>query len=109
MTHSRGTATLVLVAAAVAAGSAFQAGPPWPPTVQRVAAESPALSPADELKTFYMPPGYHLQLVASEPLIQDPIVIDWDVEGRLWVVEMVGYMNDIQPATSTIRSAASSS
>ena len=89
-------ATLVLVAGAVAAGSAFQAGRPWPPPVQRVAAESPVLSPADELKTIYMPPGYHLQLVASEPLIQDPVVIDWDSEGRLWAVEMVGYMNDIQ-------------
>ena len=64
--------------------------------VQRVSADSPVLSPAEELKTIYMPPGYHLELVASEPLVQDPVVIDWDTEGRLWVVEMVGYMNDIQ-------------
>ena len=61
-----------------------------------VSDESPVLSPVEELKTIFMPPGYHLELVASEPMIQDPVVIDWDADGRLWVVEMPGYMNDIQ-------------
>ena len=46
------------------------------------AAESPALSPAEALKTFTLPPGYRLELVASEPLVQDPIVMDWDADGR---------------------------
>jgi mono/diheme cytochrome c family protein/HEAT repeat protein len=53
------------------------------------------LSPADALQTFYMPPGYRLELVASEPLIQDPVAIDWDTEGRLWAVEMPGFMANI--------------
>jgi mono/diheme cytochrome c family protein len=43
-----------------------------------------------------MPPGYHLELVASEPLIHDPTAIDWDLEGRLWVVEMTGFVRDLQ-------------
>jgi mono/diheme cytochrome c family protein len=43
-----------------------------------------------------MPPGYRLELVASEPLIQDPILIDWDPNGRLWAVELPGYMRDIK-------------
>ena len=42
-----------------------------------------------------MAPGYRLELVASEPLIQDPVAIDWDVQGRLWAVEMPGYMRDV--------------
>ena len=42
-----------------------------------------------------MPPGYHVELVASEPMIQEPVAIDWDPEGRLWAVEMPGYMTDI--------------
>ena len=58
--------------------------------------EAPVLSPAEELKTVVMPAGYRLELVASEPLIQDPVVIDWDNEGRLWAIEMAGYMTDIQ-------------
>jgi len=57
---------------------------------------APVLSPRDELKTITLPAGYRLELVASEPLVHDPVVIDWDADGRLWVVEMTGYMNDIQ-------------
>lgn len=64
----------------------------WPPSVQKGPEGSPALSPAEALKTFSMPPGYHLELVASEPMIQDPIVIDWDPDGRLWAVEMPGFV-----------------
>ena len=64
----------------------------WPPPVQKGPEGSPALSPAEAMKTFTMPPGYRLELVASEPLIQDPIVIDWDPQGRLWAVEMPGFV-----------------
>jgi mono/diheme cytochrome c family protein len=65
---------------------------PWPASVQRKQPKyPPALSPAQELKTFHMPPGYQVQLVASEPLVQDPIVAEFDGDGRLWVVEMQGY------------------
>src|SRR6476659_193249 len=80
-------------------GFAFQSSPanrPWPPGVQKVSDESPVLSPTEALKTFYMPPGYHLELVASEPLIQDPIVMDWDLQGRIWAVEMPGFVPDLQ-------------
>jgi mono/diheme cytochrome c family protein/glucose/arabinose dehydrogenase len=67
--------------------------------VQHVSNDSPPLSPADAVKTFYMPPGYHVELVAGEPLVQDPVAIDWDVQGRLWVVEMPGFMQDITSST----------
>ena len=79
-------------------GTGIRARPsnrPWPPGVQKVPDDSPPLSPEDALKTFYMPPGYRLELVASEPLIQDPVAIDWDPEGRLWAVEMPGFMADV--------------
>ena len=87
--------------AAVATGRGSQsparaAAPAWPPGLQRVPADSPPRPPADEMKTFFMPDGYKVELVASEPLIQDPILIDWDPEGRLWAIEMPGYMHDIQ-------------
>ena len=94
MSHVKLASILICIAGATA--STFQGSPQWPPAVARVTPESPVLSPADELKTMVMPPGYHLELVASEPLIQDPVVIDWDADGRLWAVEMAGYMNDIQ-------------
>ena len=89
----------ILLCLTVSTGLAFQSSPanrPWPPGVQKVPDESPVLSPADALKTFFMPPGYHLELVASEPLVQDPTVMDWDLAGRLWVVEMTGFVRDLQ-------------
>ncbi len=69
---------------------------PWPAPVVADAVEvPPPLSPADELKTISMPPGYKLELVANEPLVKDPIIAEFDGDGRLWVVEMSGFsIND---------------
>jgi len=89
-------ATLFFVTAAVVAGYAAQVNRAWPPGLQQVPEESPPLPPEDALKKFYMPPGYHVERVASEPLIQDPVMIDFDAQGRLWAVEMPGYMPDIE-------------
>lgn len=91
---------IISIAMAVTAVTAFgyqgaSSSGQWPPLVQKGPDGSPALSPAEALKTFSMPPGYHLELVASEPLIQDPIVIDWDPEGRLWAVEMPGFVPNL--------------
>ena len=57
---------------------------------------SPPKTPQDELKTFQLEPGLTIQLVASEPLVQDPVFIQFDEFGRLWVVEMRGFMPDIE-------------
>lgn len=86
---------LLAVAAIVGVGYAAQVNKPWPPGLQQVAEDSPPLSPDEALTRFYMPPGYRVELVASEPLIQDPVMIDWDGDGRMWAVEMPGYMPDI--------------
>ena len=85
-----------LVFVAAVAGVAAQVNRAWPPGLLQVSEASPPLSPEEALKTFYMPPGYRVELVASEPLIQDPVMIDWDGQGRMWAVEMPGYMPDIK-------------
>ncbi|MGI8982307.1 MAG: PVC-type heme-binding CxxCH protein [Pirellulaceae bacterium] len=36
-----------------------------------------------------------IELVASEPLVVDPVAFDWGPDGRLWVVEMRDYPNGI--------------
>jgi mono/diheme cytochrome c family protein/glucose/arabinose dehydrogenase len=84
----------VLVISSVLAVAGAQQRP-WPPPVQKVPANAPALSPDDALKTFYVPPGYRVELVASEPLVQDPIVMDQDPDGRIWVLEMPGFAEDV--------------
>ena len=88
----------LVFAAAVATGSGYQSsqsGRSWPAPVEKVPPDSPALSPDEALKTFTMAPGYHLELVAAEPLIQDPVAMDWDTSGRLWAVEMPGFVQTL--------------
>src|ERR1051325_3827938 len=88
-----------LVLSLVFSAYAYQTSPvnrPWPPGVQRVSDDSPPLAPAEALKTFYMPPGYHVELVASEPLVKDQIAIDWDPDGRVWVVEYPEFVRHLQ-------------
>lgn len=53
---------------------------------------APVLSPEDELKSFRLPPGFRVELVAAEPLVHSPVQAQFDHRGRLWVVEMNGYM-----------------
>jgi mono/diheme cytochrome c family protein len=54
----------------------------------------PILSPEDELKTFHLPAGYHMELVLSEPIIKEPVWASFDANGRMYVVEMRSYMQD---------------
>ncbi len=56
---------------------------------------SPPKSPQEALKTFQIEQGFEIQLVVSEPLVQDPIFITFDEDGRLWVIEMRSFMPDI--------------
>lgn len=49
------------------------------------------LSPADALGAFVLPSGFSIDIVASEPLIHDPVNFTVGPDGRLWVVEMGDY------------------
>ncbi|MDT0684977.1 DUF7133 domain-containing protein [Autumnicola psychrophila] len=52
------------------------------------------MSPEESMETFYLPKGYHLELVASEPMIKEPVAIAWDGNARMYVAEMLTYMQD---------------
>lgn len=56
---------------------------------------APVLSPADAVKTFQLAPGFVIEPFATEPLVEKPIALDFDPSGRAWVVEMIGYMMDL--------------
>lgn len=66
-------------------------------------APSDFLSPEEAMKTFYLPEGYKVELVASEPMIDEPVAIAWDGNGRMYVAEMNTYMQDVD-GTGTNRS-----
>ncbi len=86
---------IAVVAMAVTGYGAQPTALPRPRSVERIAAVSRPLTPQEALTTFALPPGFRLELVASEPLVQDPIMMDWDPAGRLWVIELPGYMRDL--------------
>ncbi|MDO6518750.1 PVC-type heme-binding CxxCH protein [Zobellia uliginosa] len=54
------------------------------------------LSAAESAKLIQVPPGFELQLFASEPDIINPIAANWDEKGRLWVIETVDYPNTVR-------------
>lgn len=76
------------------AGTATTPGNPWPPAM-KAPAGAPALSPQDAMKTFSLPPGYRVELVASEPMIESPILMDFDADGRMYVLEMLTFLPDM--------------
>jgi putative membrane-bound dehydrogenase-like protein len=59
---------------------------------------SPVLSVEDALKKFKIAPGFVIEPVVTEPLVEKPVCIDFDPAGRMWVCEMRGYMPDIDGA-----------
>lgn len=49
------------------------------------------LSPEEQLVKFHLPPGFEIELVASEPEIYSPLSINFDNRGRLWVTDTIEY------------------
>jgi mono/diheme cytochrome c family protein/glucose/arabinose dehydrogenase len=56
---------------------------PKPPVV--------ALSPAEEASKLWLPAGYRMEAVLSDPIVEDPAQIAFDGNGRMFVVELRGY------------------
>jgi hypothetical protein len=57
---------------------------------------APSLSPEESMKSIYLPKGYKLELVASEPMIEEPVAIAFDGNGKMYVAEMRTFMQDIE-------------
>ncbi len=52
------------------------------------------LPPAEQAKQFVLPPGYKIAPVLSDPDIEEPGAIAFDGNGRMFVLELRGYMQD---------------
>jgi putative membrane-bound dehydrogenase-like protein len=48
-------------------------------------------TPEEMVKLIELPPGFNATLFAGEPDVQQPICMDFDDRGRLWVVECYSY------------------
>lgn len=54
-------------------------------------AEPGPRTPERSLGSIEVQSGFKVELVAAEPLVMDPVAIDWGADGKLWVVEMADY------------------
>ena len=70
------------------------AGPGFDPKGP-AAGSPPPLSPAESLGAFRVKAGLKVELVASEPLVESPVTVDFGADGRLWVCEMRDYPSGI--------------
>jgi putative membrane-bound dehydrogenase-like protein len=57
---------------------------------------SRAKTPAESLATLQTHPDLRVELVAAEPLVIDPVAIDFGADGRLWVAEMRDYPSGVK-------------
>jgi mono/diheme cytochrome c family protein/glucose/arabinose dehydrogenase len=55
---------------------------------------APALRPAQALDSFQLHEDFEISVAASDPMIESPVAIRFDGDGRMWVVEMRAYMLD---------------
>ncbi len=56
---------------------------------------APPYTPAEALTTFDIEAGFRIEVFASEPMILDPVAMEFDEHGRVFVVEMPGYPLDV--------------
>jgi glucose/arabinose dehydrogenase/mono/diheme cytochrome c family protein len=63
-----------------------------PPVVQQ--------DPDVEQQLFLLPPGFKIEPVLTDPLIQDPVGVTFDGNGRMYVLEMRSYMQDADGSNS---------
>src|SRR5680860_381275 len=62
----------------------------------------PYNEPKVSLKQYQIEEGFELQVATSEPFIEAPVAMDFDNKGRMWVVEMKGYMRNLEGADDDI-------
>ena len=54
--------------------------PPLPPHIK--VPPAPVLTPEEAIKTLQVAPGFRIELVASEPLVFEPVAMAFDADGR---------------------------
>jgi putative heme-binding domain-containing protein len=75
------------IALLLAGSPSVRAGDPFAENVRTTEPQAPD----DERKGFTVPPGFEVQLVASEPLISKPLNMAFDDRGRLWLTDTLEY------------------
>lgn len=49
------------------------------------------LAPEEAIKHFKLRPGYAIDLISAEPIVRQPLNINFDAHGRMWVTQYIQY------------------
>ncbi len=75
----------LLILSAFAISASLNAAQP------KTLADIPSVDPNVEKSNFVIPEGFEINLFAADPMIQKPVQMNWDKQGRLWVVTSTTY------------------
>jgi putative membrane-bound dehydrogenase-like protein len=58
-------------------------------------------TPEQAARRMVVPPGFHVEIFAAEPMVRQPLSASFDERGRLWVIEYLQYPNPagLKPVT----------
>ncbi|MFO0870679.1 MAG: PVC-type heme-binding CxxCH protein [Pirellulales bacterium] len=56
-------------------------------------ARAQGLTAEEATRRMQVPAGFAVEVVAAEPLVRQPVAIEWDDRGRLWVIQYLQYPN----------------
>lgn len=62
--------------------------------IRKAYASSPVVPAEASVAKMQVEDGFEVKLVAAEPLVNSPVALTFDEKGRMWVIEMQGYMPD---------------
>lgn len=92
-----------LIAAAAVSLTAYTKTLADPPDFSAELPRVAPLSPDDALASFAVQPPFRIELVAAEPLVNDPVAVDFDERLRMFVVEMRDYSEDKEGHLGQVR------
>jgi len=62
--------------------------------IRKAYASSPVVPAEASVAKMQVEDGFEVKLVTAEPLVNSPVALTFDEKGRMWVIEMQGYMPD---------------
>ena len=84
----------VLLAACNSNNKTAIGGKPDSLGIRKAFASSPVLNATEAMTRMELEKGFTIKLVAAEPLLNSPVAMNFDAQGRMWALEMEGYMTD---------------
>lgn len=86
--------TFALLTALLALVTSVHANSTSDAKAKKAANEMAVLTPEEEKATFVLQPGFVAELIAAEPMVEEPVLAVWDGNDAMYVAEMCSYMQD---------------